>query len=250
MTGSGKKFYHNIIPGSAVKTEPFYVAIITPVIHYCMGGLEIDCDSAVLGANGKAIPGLYAAGEVAGGVHGNNRLGGNSLLDCVVFGRVAGRAAAKYMLGADMKKTSLQDLSGGGLSGAVQASKFSGGSYEDSMNKAGGTSSAVTAAPVAATGGSGGLTLEEVAKHNTKEDCWVVVNGEVLDVTKFLSEHPGGELAILTFAGKDATEEFNMIHPPDVIPKYAPDAVIGVLGAPGGGGGGGAVAAGGAAAGG
>merc|ERR1711975_200954 len=79
-TGSGKKFYHNIIPGSAVATEPFYVAIITPVIHYCMGGLEIDVDSAVIGANGKAIPGLYAAGEVAGGIHGNNRLGGNSLL--------------------------------------------------------------------------------------------------------------------------------------------------------------------------
>jgi len=58
----------------------------------------------------------------------------------------------------------------------------------------------------------------------------VVVNGEVLDVTKFLSDHPGGELAILTFGGKDATEEFNMIHPPDVIPKYAPDAVIGVVG--------------------
>merc|ERR1712214_265660 len=77
-TGSGKKFYHNIIPGSAVKSEPFYVAIITPVIHYCMGGLEIDCDSAVYGAGDQVIPGLYAAGEVAGGVHGNNRLGGNS----------------------------------------------------------------------------------------------------------------------------------------------------------------------------
>merc|ERR1711874_56493 len=89
-TGSGKKFFHNIIPGSAVKSEPFYVAIITPVIHYCMGGLEIDADSRCLGAGGKAIPGLYAAGEVAGGVHGNNRLGGNSLLDCVVFGRVSG----------------------------------------------------------------------------------------------------------------------------------------------------------------
>merc|ERR1719432_610983 len=69
-TGSGKKFFHNIIPGSAVKTEPFYVAIITPVIHYCMGGLEVDVDSACLGkATGKAIPGLYAAGEVAGGIH-------------------------------------------------------------------------------------------------------------------------------------------------------------------------------------
>ncbi|CAE7921912.1 CYB2, partial [Symbiodinium necroappetens] len=52
----------------------------------------------------------------------------------------------------------------------------------------------------------------------------------VLDVTSFLSEHPGGELAILTFAGKDATEEFNMIHPPDVIGKYAPDSVIGAVG--------------------
>mmetsp|Transcript_23358 Transcript_23358/g.64700 ORF Transcript_23358/g.64700 Transcript_23358/m.64700 type:complete len:509 (-) Transcript_23358:100-1626(-) len=100
-TGSGKKFYHNVIPGSAVKTEPFYVAIITPVIHYCMGGLEIDVDSAVLGPDGKAIPGLYAAGEVAGGVHGNNRLGGNSLLDCVVFGRVAAKAACKYMFGEE-----------------------------------------------------------------------------------------------------------------------------------------------------
>merc|ERR1719229_1190154 len=99
-TGSGKKFYHNILPGSAVSREPFYVAIITPVIHYCMGGLEIDTDSAVCGADGKAIPGLYAAGEIAGGVHGNNRLGGNSLLDCVVFGRVAGKAACKWMFGA------------------------------------------------------------------------------------------------------------------------------------------------------
>jgi len=78
--------------------------------------------------------------------------------------------------------------------------------------------------------------MEEVAKHTSKSDCWVVVAGQVLNVTKFLGEHPGGELAILTFAGKDATEEFNMIHPPDVIPKYAPDAVIGVIGSGGGGG--------------
>merc|ERR1712003_456247 len=84
-------------------------------------------------------------------------------------------------------------------------------------------------------GGGGGYTMEEVAEHVTKEDCWVVVSGQVLNVTSFLSQHPGGELAILTFAGKDATEEFNMIHPPDVIPKYAPDAIIGNLGSGGGG---------------
>merc|ERR1712054_636015 len=111
-TGSGKKFYHNIIDGSAVKTQEFYVAIITPVIHYCMGGLEIDAEGAVMGANGKAIKGLYCAGEVAGGVHGNNRLGGNSLLDCVVFGRVTGKAAAKYYLGANnVKQVNLKALS-------------------------------------------------------------------------------------------------------------------------------------------
>jgi len=101
-TGSGKKFYHNIIPGSAVKTEPFYVAIITPVIHYCMGGLEVTADAEVVSQSG-VIPGLYAAGEIAGGIHGNNRLGGNSLLDCVVYGRVAGKAACRYIFGKDNK---------------------------------------------------------------------------------------------------------------------------------------------------
>jgi succinate dehydrogenase/fumarate reductase flavoprotein subunit len=101
-TGSGKKFYHNVIPGSKVASESFYVAIITPVIHYCMGGLQTTVDGECIKA-GKALAGLFVAGEAAGGVHGNNRLGGNSLLDCVVFGRVAGRAASKYMSGADGK---------------------------------------------------------------------------------------------------------------------------------------------------
>merc|ERR1719331_707318 len=73
-TGSGKKFFHNMIPGSAVASEPFYVAFITPIIHYCMGGLEINTSAQVIGSNGP-IKGLYCAGEVMGGVHGNNRLG-------------------------------------------------------------------------------------------------------------------------------------------------------------------------------
>jgi len=99
-TGSGKKFYHNVIEGSKVKTEPFYVAIITPVIHYCMGGLECTVDAECIDKDG-VIPGLYVAGEAAGGIHGNNRLGGNSLLDCVVYGRVAGKASCKYAFGKD-----------------------------------------------------------------------------------------------------------------------------------------------------
>merc|ERR1719504_309728 len=207
----GKKFFHNL---PVTMDDSFHVAIVTPVIHYCMGGLEIDVNSNVVNTQGKAIPGLYAAGEIAGGVHGNNRLGGNSLLDCVVFGRVSGKHCAEYMLG-EIKPTSLAQLSG----------KFS---------TAPAAAAAPAAAPVAAAKpAGGGFTLDEVAKHVTKEDCWVVVDGQVLNVTKFLPDHPGGELAILTFAGKDATAEFNMIHPPDVIGKYAPDAVIGMIGAGG-----------------
>merc|ERR1712060_228246 len=103
-TGSGKKVYANLLEGSKVEKEPFYVAIITPVIHYCMGGLLTTPDGEVVAKKGgNALPGLFVAGEAAGGVHGNNRLGGNSLLDCVVFGRVAGRTCAKYMAGADGK---------------------------------------------------------------------------------------------------------------------------------------------------
>merc|ERR1711971_230659 len=96
----GKKFYHNL-PMSV--DDAFNVAIVTPVIHYCMGGLEINDDSEVLGSGGNIIGGLYAGGEAAGGVHGSNRLGGNSLLDCVVFGRVSGRSAARFLTAENIK---------------------------------------------------------------------------------------------------------------------------------------------------
>ena len=68
-----------------------------------MGGLECTVDAECFDKSGKVIPGLYVAGEAAGGIHGNNRLGGNSLLDCVVFGRVAGKAACKFTFGANEK---------------------------------------------------------------------------------------------------------------------------------------------------
>ena len=67
-------------PGDLRMDDVFHVAIMTPVLHYTMGGLEIDPESRVLDAQGKPIPGLFASGEVAGGVHGANRLGGSSLL--------------------------------------------------------------------------------------------------------------------------------------------------------------------------
>ncbi|KAF4664579.1 hypothetical protein FOL47_005066 [Perkinsus chesapeaki] len=74
------------------------------------------------------------------------------------------------------------------------------------------------------------LTMEEVAKHNTKDDCWVVVNGYVMNVTKFLPEHPGGEAAIVKFAGKDASNTFNSIHRPEVLQQYGGKYIVGKLG--------------------
>ena len=64
------------------------------------------------------------------------------------------------------------------------------------------------------------LTGEEVAKHNTKEDCWVIVHGRAYDVTEFMPEHPGGPKVILKYGGKDATEEYAPIHPPDTLDKF------------------------------
>ncbi|HAJ27100.1 MAG TPA: flavocytochrome c [Syntrophus sp. (in: bacteria)] len=74
---------------------PFYAVSQWPAVHHCMGGLRINRDSQVIDVFGSVIPKLYAAGEVAGGVHGSNRLGSNAMPDCVVFGRVAGTNAAK-----------------------------------------------------------------------------------------------------------------------------------------------------------
>jgi fumarate reductase flavoprotein subunit len=69
---------------------------IWPGVHYTMGGIAINSKTQALTKGGKPIPGLYAAGEVTGGVHGANRLGGNSTVETVVFGRIAGREAAQY----------------------------------------------------------------------------------------------------------------------------------------------------------
>ncbi|EKG20018.1 FMN-dependent dehydrogenase [Macrophomina phaseolina MS6] len=64
------------------------------------------------------------------------------------------------------------------------------------------------------------LSGEDVAKHNSKDSCWVIVHGRAYDVTEFLPEHPGGSKIILKYAGKDATEEYEPIHPPDTLDKY------------------------------
>lgn len=83
----------------SIDKAPFYAVAVAPGIHHTMGGVAISTESEVLDIQSRPIPGLYAAGEVTGGVHGFNRLGGNAVADTVVFGRRAGEHAAKYALG-------------------------------------------------------------------------------------------------------------------------------------------------------
>jgi cytochrome b involved in lipid metabolism len=251
----GKKYFE-ALPFDV--NDEFYVAIVTPVLHFCMGGLQISAESEVIAANGKPVAGLYAAGEVAGGVHGANRLGGSSLLGCVVYGRVSGDSAARYLLStlasgngavrrADKVASQVGDFSVGATvspasnkvtlelswneKGAVHvaAATSSGASASVATPAAAPAPAPQAPAVPAAPAALKEYTAEEVAKHNTEADCWVIINGEVLDVTKFLKDHPGGKKAILIFAGRDASEEFNMLHKPDVIAKYSPESVIGKL---------------------
>lgn len=275
--------------------DEFYVAVVCPVVHYCMGGLKISVDAEVLDKQGRAIPGLYCTGELCGGVHGKNRLGGSSLLDCVVFGRVSGATATKYMLKKfvtdSSHTTSSSSSSRGGVGdfgivldhhgltktvvsldphqkkltfdvswngdGDKQSRKIASSTTRNQVSSAAAVAAAGTSTTSAASipedlleeknakissstttntsssssngGGKKVYTREEVSKHNKETDCWVIVNGEVLNATNFLKDHPGGKDAIMLFAGKEATDEFNMIHKKDVVEKYAPYTIIGTI---------------------
>ena len=147
-------------------------------------------------------------------------MAGNDLLECVVFGRVAGKAAANFML-PEIIPTSLVELSGK-LVDADTVVVMQGGDESSSDDD---------------DGGGGGITVEEVAQHNTATDVWIIVNNKVIDVTDFLKTHPGGEAAIMAFAGKDASVEWNMIHKPDFLDIWVKDKIKGEIGAGGGGGG-------------
>merc|ERR1712000_318692 len=90
----GKKYYHNF---PVEINDTFHVALMGPVLHFTMGGIEIDDQARCLNGDSKQpFDGLFVCGELAGGVHGANRLGGSSLLGCVVYGRVAGDSASRY----------------------------------------------------------------------------------------------------------------------------------------------------------
>ena len=167
----GKVFFEYSPGGTHVADSPvvaddhFHVAHVTPIVHYCMGGISTSAAGEVLTTGEQPIAGLFAAGEVIGGIHGVNRLGGSSLLDCVVYGRLAGASAAKSV---GQGTGNINDLTGKGPG-------------------PGGPS--VVAAPTSS-GAPAVYTMAEVAQHTTKDDCWVVVDGNVYDVTEVsISQH-------------------------------------------------------------
>ena len=191
-----KKFFTNA-PFSMDDTE-FHVSVVVPVVHYCMGGVKISPEAEVMDKN-NTIPGLYAAGEVAGGVHGKNRLGENSLLEYLVFGRVAGASASRYVFKL-----------------ALEEKKFSGLKRIELVRNQ-------------LKGVSNNFTLDDIAKHNKEDDCWVTIKDQVYDVSKFLVDHPGGKDAIMLYAGQDCTEQFELMHQDSVLKRYGPALAIGNL---------------------
>ncbi|KAK9422264.1 putative Flavocytochrome c [Seiridium unicorne] len=96
---SRKKFGHwTLVPGEENREDEVCVGKVTPITHFTMGGAAFNEHTQVLKKDKSPIKGIWAAGEITGGIHGNNRLGGSSLLECVVFGREAGAQAAKAAL--------------------------------------------------------------------------------------------------------------------------------------------------------
>ncbi|KFG80521.1 putative fumarate reductase Osm1 [Metarhizium anisopliae] len=243
----GKKFFHNM---PVDINDDFHVALMEPVLHFTMGGIEINDKAQVLNQEKKPFDGLFACGELAGGVHGANRLGGSSLLGCVVYGRVAGDSASNYLFqqalsgtaaGAAAQrlgqislhldpsapgKLTVEWANGGSGSGAVAVQQQA-GAAPAAAAPAGESAAKAKPDPKAFKIPETEYTMEEVAKHNKEGDLWVVVKGVVMDLSNWLDEHPGGPQAIKNFMGRDATEEFEMLHDDEVIPKYAPEQVIG-----------------------
>ena len=95
-TGKDPRFGRYVNPHAKPMGQgPWYVSEMVPKVHHCMGGINTDMKSRALDIeNDQPIPGLYAAGEAAGGVHGAVRLGSCAVTDCLVYGRIAGREAA------------------------------------------------------------------------------------------------------------------------------------------------------------
>ena len=95
--GEDAEFGRNNGMDADLSTAPYYAIKIAPGIHHTMGGIKINTNAEVIDTNGNVIPGLFAAGETTGGIHGGNRVGGNAVCDFIVFGRIAGKSAADFI---------------------------------------------------------------------------------------------------------------------------------------------------------
>ena len=155
---------------------------VTPVVHYTMGGIKVDDLGRVIGARSrKPVPGLFAVGEVAGGVHGENRLGGNSLLECTVFGRIIGGESIEIIH-------------------QLTESQFPRCDCQDKFGEGGKSTK------------SRQISLAEVRDHDSAEDCWTVIEGKVYDLSNYASDHPGGVASIQESCGKDSSKRFLAAH--------------------------------------
>ncbi|ODV64098.1 Flavocytochrome c [Ascoidea rubescens DSM 1968] len=256
----GKKFF----PSTPFNLDDeFHVSIICRVVHFTMGGVKIDPGARVLTSNNinpsskdkvEPILGLYAAGELAGNIHGYNRLGGSSLLACVCFGRVAANSATQYLLqnlsnnSLDTKQVAISRLNKIRLhldpdqhdiivsfeddnatentSPAPKKSKKPTDKKTASPKKTK-KSKKTLKKPKAFSVPKKEYSMNEIAKHTKEDDCWIAVKGAVLDVSNFYDDHPGGKQSLVNFGGKDASEAFEMLHDDNVISKYAASTVIG-----------------------
>jgi FAD binding domain/Cytochrome b5-like Heme/Steroid binding domain len=181
------------VPDADLDKEVFYVGKVTPVLHYCMGGIKIDSEGNVIREDGNKIKGLHAAGEVTGGVHGNNRLGGNSLLECTVFGSIVGKKVP-------VKKMGTYRMQLGPVDDSMTRSPMSKKTSSSSLA----TKSKQTELPK--------ISMTELSQHNTEDDLWVSIYGVVYDFTDFAHEHPAGFQSIFDLAGTDGTAAFDAVH--------------------------------------
>jgi flavocytochrome c len=184
----GKTFFPGLPREENLYKETFFLGEVTPVLHYCMGGIAIDSEGRVLTASGVPIVGLHAAGEVTGGVHGNNRLGGNSLLECAVFGSIVGQS-----IPIDETISFDKEIHRGE---SMPPDAFSIKKEAEAESRL--------------------ITKEELYIHNTPGDCWVAIDGKVYDLTDFSPRHPGGMDSILSLAGTDGSIIFSALHSPKI----------------------------------
>ena len=213
----GKTSFDNV-PNHA--NEQFLIGQVVPVVHYTMGGVAADERGRVIRelteeqlsvekAKGNLLDNvvdvgvyqsLFAVGEVSAGVHGKNRLGGNSLLECTVYGRRVGSAISIQTRYDDDEWSTSQD--------GEDSSQSEEAPFDRSK------------LPL--------LSLKDLAQHSSKTDCWIALYNDMYDLTSYAAIHPGGDKAITDLCGQDGTAAYEEVHCPDMLKEggFLPVAIL------------------------